>query len=360
MKFDNNLIYLLGLSIFLVFFGGRILGILLKGFWDNFVNRDPKRNQNFDEMVKEQERILRSRMKIGPAAAPQPSPQGKKSKTFSDSEDSYLLAKEKDQKIEGLDKILELFDNARWGQGKIYQEILNKAKLKTNCQFDLLGLSQIVTKFLRENFFLKTKKELAGFNEIEKAILSKLILVNLVKESTQGNGPLLSGLAKKKQLDPKFIIMAIHFEFMKFKGETASVLYERIVKVSADPAYLRKFPDQVVSDLMDKQIPLPDKSGYLGPDYFLKNLFQTASIFENVIPLPPLKNKKDIEGAFKVLGVRENASLDEIKRVYKNLAKSKHPDVLAAKGLPPSLEKTLTNNFSILQQAYEILKDQKK
>ena len=72
-----------------------------------------------------------------------------------------------------------------------------------------------------------------------------------------------------------------------------------------------------------------------------------------------LKNKKDLKGAFRILGVDKSTSFEEIKKVYKSLAKSKHPDTLAGKNLPKSLEKVVTNNFSNIQAAYELLKEKK-
>lgn len=59
------------------------------------------------------------------------------------------------------------------------------------------------------------------------------------------------------------------------------------------------------------------------------------------------------EKAAKVLGVSVNASLDEIKKAYRSLAKVHHPDKFA--GESESQQKIAEERFIQIQQAYELL-----
>lgn len=56
---------------------------------------------------------------------------------------------------------------------------------------------------------------------------------------------------------------------------------------------------------------------------------------------------------YKILGVDKTASADEIKKSYRKLARKHHPDV------NPN-DKTAESKFKELQEAYDILKDEKK
>jgi curved DNA-binding protein len=60
----------------------------------------------------------------------------------------------------------------------------------------------------------------------------------------------------------------------------------------------------------------------------------------------------DYKDYYKIMGVARDASQDEIKRVYRRLARKFHPDV--------SKEANAEERFKELQEAYEVLKDPEK
>src|SRR6266478_9798954 len=55
---------------------------------------------------------------------------------------------------------------------------------------------------------------------------------------------------------------------------------------------------------------------------------------------------------YKILGVQRTASADEIKKVYRRLARKYHPDV--------SKERNAESKFKEVQEAYEVLRDPEK
>src|SRR5690554_1101409 len=57
--------------------------------------------------------------------------------------------------------------------------------------------------------------------------------------------------------------------------------------------------------------------------------------------------------AYRIMGVSENASKDEIKKAYRRLVKLHHPDVFATKG--KEHQEIAAKRFIEIQKAYEIL-----
>ncbi|MBY0423234.1 MAG: molecular chaperone DjiA [Parvularculaceae bacterium] len=60
----------------------------------------------------------------------------------------------------------------------------------------------------------------------------------------------------------------------------------------------------------------------------------------------------DADDPFAVLGVAPDASRDEIKSAYRNLAREHHPDALLARGVPPSLIKIAEQRMAAINAAF--------
>ena len=60
-----------------------------------------------------------------------------------------------------------------------------------------------------------------------------------------------------------------------------------------------------------------------------------------------------------VLGVKPTDDATTIKRAYRKLMSEHHPDKLVAKGLPPEMMEMAKQKAQEIQQAYELIKQQK-
>jgi DnaJ like chaperone protein len=70
---------------------------------------------------------------------------------------------------------------------------------------------------------------------------------------------------------------------------------------------------------------------------------------------PAPRSRLRIQDAYVILGVRENASNQEIKRAYRKLMSQHHPDRLVAKGLPETMIKLATEKTQNIKAAYELI-----
>jgi len=65
----------------------------------------------------------------------------------------------------------------------------------------------------------------------------------------------------------------------------------------------------------------------------------------------------ETDSAYKILGVSPNASIDEIKKAYRKLAKENHPDKFAHLG--EEVKRNAEEKFVKIQEAYEKIKKEK-
>ena len=72
------------------------------------------------------------------------------------------------------------------------------------------------------------------------------------------------------------------------------------------------------------------------------------------------KNFVSKEGYYKVLGASPNESIEEISRKYKKLIKEYHPDRLQGLGLPQDFIELANKKLVSINEAFNVLKNEKK
>ena len=68
----------------------------------------------------------------------------------------------------------------------------------------------------------------------------------------------------------------------------------------------------------------------------------------------------ELENAYKALGVKSSDSDKEIKKAYRKLMSSHHPDKLIAQGIPEDMMKVATEKAQEIQVAYDVIKQARK
>ena len=71
------------------------------------------------------------------------------------------------------------------------------------------------------------------------------------------------------------------------------------------------------------------------------------------------KENTTLQESYAILGVREDDSMEEIKRAYKNLVRQNHPDILHHKGLDESILESYTEKLQRINGAYECINKHK-
>lgn len=68
---------------------------------------------------------------------------------------------------------------------------------------------------------------------------------------------------------------------------------------------------------------------------------------------------KNLQESYKILGVSEESSMEEVKSAYKKLVREYHPDILHHKGLDESIIEKYTEKLQEVNSAYEVIKAHK-
>lgn len=70
-------------------------------------------------------------------------------------------------------------------------------------------------------------------------------------------------------------------------------------------------------------------------------------------------SRSQLDDAYKILGVTEHATKEEVKKAYRRQMSQHHPDKLIAKGLPPEMIKMANQKTAQIKKAYETIKSVK-
>ncbi len=85
-------------------------------------------------------------------------------------------------------------------------------------------------------------------------------------------------------------------------------------------------------------------------------IFNISHVEFESLKAPYMKNK-DVNWAYKALGIETHASNEEIKKAYRSMAMKYHPDKVATLG--EDIKKSATEKFRDVNEAYEHLKKQR-
>ncbi len=118
----------------------------------------------------------------------------------------------------------------------------------------------------------------------------------------------------------------------------------------------------VLVDILEAlfQIAIADGSFHAGEDSFLAHV---ADIFGLDDPCFRIVRSRLVEGAprdpFDVLGLKQEATIAEARKAWKDLVRNTHPDVLQARGVPPEAMKLAERRLVLINEAWKQIQARK-
>lgn len=100
--------------------------------------------------------------------------------------------------------------------------------------------------------------------------------------------------------------------------------------------------------------------------YRLDSMYQARQRFkqhrggQNYTQQPPPVQRATLDDAYQILGVRPEASDQQVTRAYRKLMSQHHPDKLVSQGLPEEMMKLATEKTQQIKAAYDQIMSQRK
>ena len=323
--------------------------------WDLLYKPKKKKNSDvdFDFLIEQKKSMLRGGNPTATGVAAGSS--SKKTLTEERVHDNYKKLSSKDKRspreeaqYEALKNFMSLLDAIQWGGGKGFQEL---ATVLTNKLSKRVTEADINTQFqalLRRDSFLGPSQQLLDADEI-KVVLELRLFFQFLLEGDE----MIRTLAKRFSTGPEEVKKGLAVYFQKAQKKDSSKLQISVLKSNVNTLPGPESP--FLFALLKDSSGLPVKRVEV-----LTSIREEVEFFKILSPLPHLRNKKDTEVALLILGLKKGAALDQIKKQYKSLAKQKHPDKLKGKGIPVEFESIATENFTRIQEAYDILMSELK
>ena len=130
-----------------------------------------------------------------------------------------------------------------------------------------------------------------------------------------------------------------------------------------------KFDKELLFELLNSLFSIAYADGELHPKEQLM-LSEISNIFKfsnkefesirNIFESKVSKNNTMINKYYKILGLQENANLEEVSNQYRKLVKEYHPDRLQGMGLPKEFIELANQKLTAINKAYNEIKNEKK
>ena len=252
----------------------------------------------------------------------------------------------------------KIFKEIQWGGGEFTKEIQSEITKKFSYTLADSKINAFLLLCERRKYITYLNSENKNFRSALKNYLTTLLLFFLLIEEIRENKYyILSKISKQIGITEYELALAFQIKILMAVAAKKEIKDERVFN---DKIILMQYSEDTIKEARElvaaKEANLWAKSTSL----FLEELNLALNYASILSPMPKLQNRKDINNACEILGVNLHQSSDEIKKIYKKIALTKHPDKIISQKLPVFLEKKAIEKFNKIQEAYEILIAHKK
>ena len=338
------------ITLFIVYIAIKFIVPILQFFWEYLFQPPQKSNLNIDILIERQKQILRSGLeKKAPSPAKNRSHSNKTLATYQD----YFNSSKDQEFRDDAKKVLSLLDSLQWGEGPAFKQIKQNLQAQFNLSIEQSRIATVLKNFIETDFLLSRKADTPpSYQEIVEILELAVIIAQIFDESLSNEGPFLKHLSHLWKISSSDITKGLCFTLQAQSPSPIEIQKDILNnKIQIGEQYRNNIFPMLKSD---------DNKFFQSKKDVLQKIKLNAEFFSLLSPLEVPEDKIDLQCARFIFYANEKTSLEEIKKTYKKLAASKHPDKLSSHGIPSEFEAIATKNFSIIQQSYDILLNEYK
>jgi DnaJ domain len=315
-------------------------------FFKNIKNKE-KEEVDFEELVRRKTEYY----KFSGESLPETPRQVNLSNTEKVYNEFFALAQ--NEKSPEKKKFLQIFASMQWGESPFHFEILNYLEKTYLLKADLIQITKALKELIKNDILISPKwRNLPNLSDLEQIVALRVIFDIFLTESKIWGKENLKVFCKKEELDLIQFCKAITYYFCPANRTN---FFSKIV--TNNPSQINLINTYKAVELQnkinEKLIEQIEKGN--SPRIFLQEIYNLSILFDSLKKIEPLQSKFDLVGARRIFDLKNGASLEEIKKRYKSLAKINHPDTLVSLELPEDIIKMVNGNFSQIKQAYDLL-----
>lgn len=255
-------------------------------------------------------------------------------------------------------EIKKIFHETQWGGGAFVKEIQQEIAKTYSYTMAETKINAFLLLCEKRNYIRNLSPENKNnISAIKNYLVTLLLLLLMVEELREKNFFIIERVSKKLSITAEEFALSLQIKILMTASLKKELKEERIF---TEVLVISQYSEETIKDATEfiakKEANLWAKS----PSQLFEELTLALNFANMITPIPKLKNRKDIETAHVILGTNKDLNLDEIKKAYKKLAISKHPDKIISQKLPKVLERKAFERFNKIQEAYEVIMENKK
>mgnify|MGYP003394145322 CR=1 FL=1 len=331
MPINKDIIIRLISSFIFIAITARVLVPVIFSFFKSKISGQHSQDTDIDNMIRRQKERLRAEFPLPIDNTP----------SSSVTKEAQAIYQEIDWGAIGLSK-------------EIKQEISNKYSY--SIADSKINAFLVLCKKKHYLQFLSNQNVSSNLN-LKNYLVTLLLLKIMIEEIREKKFYILEKVSLKLGILPSEFALALQIKILLDASLKNEMKEDRIF---SDTLVISQYSEETINSACESIAKKEANLWAKDPSLFFEELTLALNYSSLIMPIPRLKNRKDIDTAYEIFGLSKDQKLDEIKRKYKKIALLKHPDKIVAQKLPKILERKAIDRFNQIQEAYEVIVAHKK